>query len=94
MNPESYFMLGNILFIIASVPNIIKAYKDRNILKGFSFTGASLQSIGIIAMVSGYLCMNSHINVLLVIPNFTYWGLIVFYNFPRGTHDPKRYKKI
>ena len=80
MNSEIFFMIANILFIAASVPNISRALKDRNVLKGFSFSGAVLQVLGMTVMMAGYYAMTSNINILLGVPNYIYWALIVWYN--------------
>jgi hypothetical protein len=79
---EIYFIVANVCFIIASVPNIIRAYKDRTTLKGFSFIGASLQVIGITSLLVAYYFMTSNVNVILGIPNYLYWILIAWFNRP------------
>lgn len=82
MNYEVLLAVGNILFLLASIPNILAAIKSRNSLKGFSFYGSILTFLGMNSVMFFYYVVNTPINMLLALPTYTFWGIVTWYNRP------------
>ena len=77
---EIIFGIANMLFLIASYPMIKKALENRDSLKGFSFTGSLLTVLGMIAMICGFLYLQTYTSILLAIPTLVYWIIVTWYN--------------
>jgi len=83
MNPaEIFFAIGNAALLVAAYPLIKEAWSNRKKLTGFSFRGSSLTLGAVIFIATGYLYMNSWINILLVLPTILFWGIVAWYSRP------------
>ncbi len=81
------FAIGNLFFLLGSYPMIKAAIANRKSLQGFSFTGASLTTLGMITMMIGYIYLNTYITAIIAIPTLLYWCIVTWYN--RGSLCPK-----
>lgn len=77
---EIIFGVGNMLFLIASYPMISKALKNKASLKGFSFFGSLLTSLGMATMIIGFVYINVYTSAIIAIPTLLYWVIVTYYN--------------
>jgi len=82
-----FFALANILFFISVFPSLLALWKNREVLKGFSLSGAVMTTIGLLFMYAGYLSYGLYLNVLLSVPLFLYWGAVAYYCIKRRIKD-------
>ena len=76
---ELLFNLGSIILLIASIPNIYSAIKDRNVLKGYSKIGGTLTMIGIFPFLL-YAFLNEYwIGFFADVASFAYWIIVTRY---------------
>lgn len=76
---EIFFAIGNATLLVASYPLIKEAWKNRSELNGFSFRGSSLTLGGVIFITTGYMYLESWLNVALVSPTVLFWGIVAWY---------------
>jgi len=76
---EWLFNIGSGVLLIASIPNIYSAIKDRNTLRGYSKIGSILTMVGIVFFLLYALAQNYWIGFLVDIPTFLYWVIVTVY---------------
>jgi len=74
------FFITNSLFLVASYPMIRAALKNKNSLRGFSFTGAFCTFLGMIVSIYILIYTESYFNILLALPTLAYWGIVTWYS--------------
>lgn len=74
------FGIANVLFLLASYPMIKEAIKNRNSLRGFSFSGSLLTFLGMFVTILTFIYLKTYTTVLLATPTLIYWGLVTWYN--------------
>jgi hypothetical protein len=74
------FIVGNLFLLMASLPLIYRAWRDRKTLCGYSLTGASLTILGLITFNVAYVFMGNWISILINLPTVVYWCLAWVYS--------------
>jgi len=69
--------IGTIAVVIASAPNMLEAYRNRDSIKGYSNLGAALMCIATAAFFCAFWEMENYISMAAQIPPFAFW-LAVF----------------
>jgi len=69
--------IGNFFLFISGFLMIRTAYRDRQILKGYDLTGSLLLATGITFALIFYAQMGYWLSILLTIPNYGYWLVVV-----------------
>jgi hypothetical protein len=74
------FIVGNLFLLMASLPLIYRAWRDRKTLYGYSMTGASLTILGLVTFNVAYVFMGNWISVVVNMPTVAYWVLAWSYS--------------
>jgi len=80
ISAELFFNIGNGLFLFSSYPMIKAAIKNKTSLRGYSFNGSLLTSMGMLFMIIGFLYLKSYLTAIIAIPTLTYWAIVTYYN--------------
>lgn len=78
---EIPFLAANIIFTIAVLPNLHAIFSNWKNIKGFdafSKIGATSTFVALLFMTTGYIFINSYVNVAMTVPTILYWGLISY----------------
>lgn len=69
--------LGNFFLFISGFLMIQTAWKDREVLTGYNFTGSLMLAIGISFVIVFYLQQGFYVSTFLTLPNYLYWIVVV-----------------
>jgi hypothetical protein len=69
--------LGNLFLFISGFLMIRTAYRDRQVLKGYDLAGSLLLATGITFALIFYAEMGYWLSILLTLPNYGYWLVVV-----------------
>ncbi len=69
--------LGNFFLFISGFLMINTAWKDREVLTGYNFTGSLMLAIGISFVIVFYLQQGFYVSTFLTLPNYLYWIVVV-----------------
>ena len=69
--------IGNAFLFISGFLMIRTAYHDRNILQGYNLTGSLLLATGITFALAFYAQQGYYLSILLTLPNYGYWIVVV-----------------
>ena len=80
-NVDLAMNLANVVNLIAVLFLMRAVIKDRNILKGYSVSGAFLTFIAILGFEFGFYFMGNYISFGLGIPNLVFWFMTFVFSF-------------
>jgi hypothetical protein len=69
--------VGNLFLFISGFLMIHTAYKNREVLTGYNFTGSLMLAIGISFVIIFYLQEGYYVSTFLTMPNYLYWIVVV-----------------
>ncbi len=69
--------VGNFFLFISGFLMIYTAYKDREVLTGYNFTGTIMLATGISFVIVFYLQEGYYISTVLTLPNYFYWLVVI-----------------
>ena len=69
--------VGNFFLFISGFLMIHTAWKDRDVLSGYNFTGSLMLAIGISFVIVFYLQQGFYVSTFLTPPNYLYWIVVV-----------------
>jgi hypothetical protein len=69
--------VGNFFLFISGFLMIYTAYKDREVLTGYNFTGTVMLATGISFVIVFYLQEGYYISTVLTLPNYFYWLVVI-----------------
>lgn len=82
--------LGTFLAAAATLPQIVAVWKDRSILRGYSWWGCAALCVAMILFATAFALMRFWPSVLCEVPVAIFWGLASFFSFKlRGTRNGK-----
>jgi hypothetical protein len=71
--------LGNGIILVGTLLLIRAVIKNRTILQGYSFIGATLTFTGLFVFGLAFYQLNEPISVALLIPTLLYWFSVVIF---------------
>jgi hypothetical protein len=69
--------VGNLFIFVSGFLMIRTAYHDRQVLKGYDLAGSLLLATGISFVIVFYAQMGYWLSILLTLPNYGYWLVVV-----------------
>ena len=69
--------VGNFFLFISGFLMIHTAYKNREVLTGYNFTGSLMLAIGISFVIIFYIQQGFWLSTFLTLPNYLYWIVVV-----------------
>ena len=73
--------LGTGMLFIASIPQIKTAWKNRETLKDYSFSGSLLIFLANICFNTAFFLMRNYTSILFNITTAVFWGLVTYYSY-------------
>jgi len=71
--------IGNVFIFISGFLLLNRAYRDRNILKGYSLPGTILLIIALTFTIFFYVQQGFWVSLVLTVPNYSYWLVVAIY---------------
>lgn len=81
--------LGNIVSIVAVLFLMQAIIKNRNVLKGYSVSGAFLTFIAVLFFEIGFYLMENYIGFGLGLINLTFWLMAFIFSLNNLIHEQK-----
>ena len=71
--------IGNVFIFISGFLLLNRAYRDRNILRGYSLPGTILLIIALTFTIFFYIQQGYWVSLVLTVPNYSYWLVVAIY---------------
>ena len=71
--------VGNVFIFISGFLLLNRAYRDRNILRGYSLPGTILLMIALTFTILFYVQQGYWVSLVLTVPNYSYWLIVAIY---------------
>ena len=71
--------VGNVFIFISGFLLLNRAYRDRNILRGYSLPGTILLMIALTFTILFYVQQGYWVSLVLTVPNYLYWLIVAIY---------------
>jgi len=76
---DQFFNLGSVIILIATLPNIYSAVKDRNELKGYNLFGSIGTALAILVFLIYAVHKGYWLGLITDSATFFYWVLVSIY---------------
>lgn len=70
--------VANVFLFLSGFLMLYTAYRDRKVLKGYNLLGTALILLAITCFLIFYIQQGYWLSLLLTIPNYGYWLIVVF----------------